>query len=82
MNIRTDRILDVSNAFQNKNAPIQKLVCVIAPHYYLDWFEKYYPNVTLNRYGGPFCLQCMNGIQEKKQPDKNGINYLMQWLKF
>ena len=35
----TARILDVSNAFQNKNAPIHERVCVSPPPYYLDGFE-------------------------------------------
>ena len=56
-------ILDVSNAFQNTNVPIHERVCVSPPPYYLDWFERYYPNVPLNRDNSPFCLQCMNGIQ-------------------
>ena len=59
----TARILDVSNAFQNKNVPIHERVCVSPPPYYLDWFEISYPNVTLNRDDGTFFLQCMNGIQ-------------------
>ena len=59
----TASILDVSNAFQNTNVPIHEIVCVSPPPYYLDWFERYYPNVPLNRYDGPFCLQCMNGIK-------------------
>ena len=58
------RILDVSNAFQNKKNPIHERVCVSPPPYYLDWFERSYSNVPLNRYDGPFFLQCMNGIQE------------------
>ena len=62
----TARILDVSNAFQNKNVPIHERVCVRSPPYYLDWFERSYPNVPLNRDDGPFCLQCMNGIQGMK----------------
>ena len=44
----TVRILDLSNEFQNKNLPIHERVCVSPPPYYLDRFEKYYPNVTLN----------------------------------
>ena len=32
----TVRILDVSNAFQNKNVPIHERVCVSPPPYYLD----------------------------------------------
>ena len=56
-------ILDFSNAFQNKNVPIHERVCVMPPPYYLDSFERSYPNVPLNRDDGPFCLQCMNGIQ-------------------
>ena len=31
--------------------------------YYLHWFERSYPNVTLNGYDGLFFLQFMNGIQ-------------------
>ena len=62
----TASILDVSNAFQNTNVPIHEIFCVSPPPYYLDWFERSYPNVPLNRYDGPFCLQCMNGIQGTK----------------
>ena len=62
----TSRILDVSNAFQNTNVPIHEIVCVSPPPYYLDWFERSYPNVPLNRDDGPICLQCMNGIQGTK----------------
>ena len=57
------RILDVSNSFQNTNVTIHERVCVIPPPYYLEWFERSYPHVTLNRDDGPFFLQCMNGIQ-------------------
>ena len=63
MHIIAARILDVSNAFQNTNAPIHEIVCVSPPHYYLNWFEISYPNVPLNQDDGPFYLQCMNGIQ-------------------
>ena len=59
----TARILDVSNAFQNTNVPIHEWFCVSPPPYYLDWFERSYPTVPLNRHDGPFCLQCINGIQ-------------------
>ena len=62
----TASILDVTNAFQNTNLPIHERFFVSPPPYYLDWFERYYPNVPLNRDYGPFCLQCMNGIQGKK----------------
>ena len=60
------RILDFSNAFQNKKFPIHEILFVSPTPYYLDWFDKYYPNVLLNIYEGPFCLQCMNGIQGTK----------------
>ena len=72
----TSRILDVSNAFQNTNVPIHGRVCVIIPPYYLYWFEIFYPNVTLNRDNGPFCLQRMNGIQEKN-PSRRQWNRLL-----
>ena len=59
----TSSILDVSNIFQNTNVPIHERFCASPPPYYLDWFERYYPNVPLKRDYGPFFLQCMNGIQ-------------------
>ena len=59
----TDRILDVSNAFHNTNVPIHGIVCVGLPPYYLYWFERSSHNVTLNLDDGPFCTQCMHGIQ-------------------
>ena len=59
----TAKILDDSNAFHNTNVTIHERVCVVPPPYYQDWFERYYPNVPINRYDGLFCLQCMNGIQ-------------------
>ena len=62
----TATILDFSNAFKNKNFPINKRVCVIPPPYYLDWFEILYPNIPLNQYDGIFCLQLMNVIQVTK----------------
>ena len=42
------RILDVSISFQNKKNPINERVCVSPPPYYLDWFERSYPNVPIN----------------------------------
>ena len=79
MNILTARILDVNNSFQNKNVPTNERVCVSPPPYYLDWFEISYPRVPINRYYGPFCLQCMNVIQGKIQLEDNVIDSLMQW---
>ena len=61
-----DRILDVSNAFQNANITIHERVCVSTSPYYLESFERYYPNVPLNQDEGTFCLQFMNGIQGTK----------------
>ena len=72
----TARILDVSNAFQNTNVPIHEKFCFIPQPYYLDWFEMYYPNVSLNIYDGPFCINCMNGIQGTK-PDGRQWNRLL-----
>ena len=68
----TARVLDVSNALQNVIVPINERVCVSTPPYYLDWFERSYPSVTINRDDGPFPLQCMNGIQGIKP-------YRQQW---
>ena len=62
----TVRILDVINEFQNTNVAIQTRVCVSPPPYYLDCFERFYLNVSLNRDDGPFYIQCMNGIQGTK----------------
>ena len=66
----TARILDVSNAFQNTNVMIHERVSVGPPTYYLDWFERSYPNVPLNRYDGTFFLQRMNGIQGTKTAER------------
>ena len=62
----TASILDASKSFQNKIFPIHERVCVNPPAYYLDWFDRYYPNVTLNLDEGTFLLQCMNVIQGTK----------------
>ena len=77
MNRLTARILDVSNALQNTNVPIHEIFFVIPPSYYLDWFERSYPNVPLNLYDGSFFIQCMNGIQGTKPAGDNGIDSLM-----
>ena len=55
-----------SNLFQNKNVPIHELFFVSPPPYYLDWFEKYYPNVPLNLDEDPFFLKCVYRIQGTK----------------
>ena len=62
MHRHTANILDVINAFQNKNVPIYERVCVSPPLYYIDWIEISYPNVTLNGEEGQLCLQQMNRI--------------------
>ena len=59
----TASILDISNAFQNANFPIHERVSVSPPPYYLEFFERSYPNVTFNQDDGTFCLRCMNVIQ-------------------
>ena len=50
----TASILDVSNAFQDTHVTIHERVCVSPPPYYLDWFERSYPNIPLNIEDGPF----------------------------
>ena len=75
-------ILDVSNEFHNKNVPIHKQLCFSPPTYYLYWFGRSYPNVTLNNNEGPFCIQSMNGIQGTNHLDENWIDSLMQWSQF
>ena len=62
----TDRILDVSDVFQNTNVTIHERVCVIPPPYYLEWFKISYPSVTINQDDGNFFLQYMNGIRVTK----------------
>ena len=60
------RTFGASNKFHNTNVPINEILCVSPPPYYLDCFEKSYPNVPLNQDEGPFCLQFINGIQGTK----------------
>ena len=62
----TARMLDVSNAFQNRKFPINERVCVSPPTYYLDSLDISYPNISINRDECTFCLQFMNGIQGTK----------------
>ena len=78
----TTRIFYASNVFQNTNVPINERICVSPPTYYLDCFERYYSNITLNWHEGSFCLQRMNLLQEKIQPDDNRFKYLIQWLQW
>ena len=66
MNRLTVSILDVSNEYQNKNVSIHERVCVSPPPYDLKRFKRSFLNAPLNRYDGPLCLQCMNGIQGTK----------------
>ena len=75
MNRLTTSILDLSKEYHNTNVFINEGVYVIPPPYYLDWFEKYHPSVTLNWDEGTFCLQYMNGIQEPP-PDRQQWNIL------
>ena len=72
----TVRILGESNALHNTNTLINEIVCVSPPPYYLDFFEKYYLNVPLNWYDGPFFLQCINGIQ-RTNPEVRNCNILL-----
>ena len=66
----TDSILDVSNIFQHINIPVNEIICVSPQAYYLGWSERYYPNVPLNIYYGPLCLQFMNLIQGRKPVER------------
>ena len=66
MNRPTARILDANNDSQYIHFPINERVCFITPPYYLDWFEKAYLNVPVNRYDGNFFIQCMNESQGTK----------------
>ena len=72
----TASILDISDSFQNTNVPIHEIFCVSPPPYYLDLFERSYPNVPINRYDGPFFIQCMNVIQGTN-PDGRQLNRLL-----
>ena len=53
----------------NTNVLICDKVFVCTPLYYLDWFERSYPNVPLNLDDVPFRLQFINVIQGTK-PDR------------
>ena len=72
----TASILDVSNVFQNKNIPINERVCLSPTTYYLDWYERTYPNVTLNLDDGLFFLRFINEIQGTK-PSGRQCNRLL-----
>ena len=50
IHILTAITLDVFKSLHYTNFPTNERVCVSPPPYYLDWYEKYYPNVPLNRY--------------------------------
>ena len=75
----TSRVLDVSNAFQNTNLPIHEIVCVISPPYYLDLFERSYPNVHLNLDDDPFFFNVWIYFKEQSHMEYNGIECLMHW---
>ena len=78
----TDRILDSSNTFRNKNVPIHEIVCVSPPPYYIDWFEKCYPNATLNRNKVHFVFNSRMEFREHNHPDDDGFVSLMRWLQY
>ena len=63
MNRLTERIFYVSNTFHNTNVQIHEILFISPPPYYLDQFEKYYLNVSLNKDDVPFYSQYMNIIQ-------------------
>ena len=52
----TVRCLCVIDTFYNTNSPIHEIFDVSPPPYYMDWFEKYFPIVPLNRHDSPFSL--------------------------
>ena len=55
---------------------INEIVCVGTSPYYLEWFEKYKPNVPINRYDGKFLLQCMHVILGGKSEGHQWIIFL------
>ena len=82
MNRLTDRVLNVSNTFQNTNVSIHERFCVSPPPYYPDWFEISYPDFPLNRYDGTFVLSVLVEFKEQIHLEDNGIDSLMQWSQF
>ena len=66
----TTRVLDGINVIKNTNVTINEIFCFSPPPYYVYWFERSYPNIPINQYIGPFCLQCMNGVQGKKPAEQ------------
>ena len=73
MHILADIILDVNNAFQNKSFPIHEIFYVSPTPYHLDWFERYYPNFTLNQYDVSFVFYVLLEFKEKNHTYDNGI---------
>ena len=59
-------ILDVTNAFQTTIKDPSKRIFATLPPFYLNWFKKYYPNVSLDPSPGPYVVQVCNGIQGDK----------------
>ena len=78
----TDRILDVSNAFQNANFPIHERVCFIPPPYYMDWFKNLTPMLLSIEIMLHFSSMYEWNTEKKTHPNSNGIDSFMQWLKF
>lgn len=53
---------------------------ITPPPFYLDWFERSYPNIPIDRREGPFCLQVMNSIQGTKPAGRTWYQLLDKFL--
>jgi hypothetical protein len=60
-------IIDVKNAFQNTMIPEDQRQHLSLPPYYISWFRRKYPTVTIEEApDGRYCIQTINAIQGTK----------------
>jgi hypothetical protein len=75
----TIAIADVKNAFQNAMLPVGQQAHLTMPPYYLQWFRRKYPMVTIEPLAAKadkYCLQSINAIQGTK-PTGNQWNKIL-----
>lgn len=64
-------VIDVTNAFQNTILPPHKREYVTLPPYYLEWFKRRHPLITVDETKGRLCIQACNGMQGTKPAGRN-----------
>eukprot|EP00978_Attheya_sp_CCMP212_P001989 scaffold4105_cov47-Attheya_sp.AAC.2 len=69
--------IDVNNAFQNTMIPEGQRQHLSLPPYYISWFCRKYPTVTIEEApDGRYCIQTINAIQGTKPAgDANGMMF-------